>query len=186
MRVTSELVVIIGCQASRTWEVEPLPTLPQFFKPGPEAAESNPSTLTRPFTSWLLSYNGHAARCRASMSHLGEVPIRRRVWLTSTGGDPGIATKAGTESHTRARPFLYRTPGQTIPTVSSRSSGSSDLAPIVSHTVMAPSGRARRLYLPSLVDTAGRARGLSGAPRGARDLAAAPYRAASVLIPMGG
>ena len=63
---------------------------------------------------------------------------------------------------------------------------SSTRASAVSHTVMAPSGRARRLFLPSLVDTAGRARGLSGAPQGARDLAAAPYRAASVLIPMGG
>ena len=37
------------------------------------------------------------------MSHLGEVPIRRRVWLTSTGGDPRTAIQAGTQSHTRAR-----------------------------------------------------------------------------------
>ena len=47
------------------------------------------------------------------MSHLGGVLIRRRVWLASTGGDPGKATKAGTESHTRAR-SLYRTPGSKI------------------------------------------------------------------------
>jgi hypothetical protein len=39
------------------------------------------------------------------MSHLGEVPIRRRVWLASTGGDPRTAILAGTQSHTRARLF---------------------------------------------------------------------------------
>ena len=41
------------------------------------------------------------------------------------------------------------------------------------------------LHSNNSMDTAGRARGLSGAPQGARGLAA-PYRAVSVLIPMGG
>ena len=44
------------------------------------------------------------------MSHLGGVLIRRRVWLASTGGDPRTAIQAGTQSHARARLFLYRTP----------------------------------------------------------------------------